>query len=87
MSVNDMNSMGLTALHAAANRPGSDPIIKYLVEKGAKIDIWNQKNKYGWTPLVIAEGVQRVNNIRPSPVTAAAIRAAMAAASLRGRQQ
>jgi uncharacterized protein len=54
MSVNDMNSMGLTALHAAANRPGSDPIIKYLVEKGAKLDV---KDNEGRTPLAWAEGV------------------------------
>ena len=54
MSVNDMNSMGLTALHAAANRPGSDPIIKWLVEKGAKLGV---KDNEGRTPLAWAEGV------------------------------
>jgi len=54
MSIHDMNSMGLTALHAAANRPGSDPIIKYLVEKGAKLDV---KDNEGRTPLTWAEGV------------------------------
>jgi len=54
MSVNDANSMGLTALHAAANRPGSDPIIKWLVEKGAKLDV---KDNEGRTPLAWAEGV------------------------------
>jgi ankyrin repeat protein len=54
MSINDMNSMGLTALHAAANRPGSDPIIKWLVEKGAKLDV---KDNEGRTPLTWAEGV------------------------------
>ena len=54
MSINDANSMGLTALHAAANRPGSDPIIKFLVEKGAKLDA---KDAEGRTPLIWAEGV------------------------------
>jgi ankyrin repeat protein len=54
MSIHDMNSMGLTALHAAANRPGSDPIIKFLVEKGAKLDV---KDNEGRTPLSWAEGV------------------------------
>jgi uncharacterized protein len=54
MNVNDTNSMGLTALHAAANRPGSDPIIKFLVEKGAKLDV---KDNEGRTPLTWAEGV------------------------------
>jgi len=54
MSIHDRNSMGLTALHAAANRPGSDPIIKFLVEKGAKLDV---KDNEGRTPLAWAEGV------------------------------
>lgn len=54
MSIHDMNSMGLTALHAAANRPGSDPIIKFLVEKGARLDV---KDNEGRTPLTWAEGV------------------------------
>ena len=54
LSVNDANSMGLTALHAAANRPGSDPIIQFLVDKGAKLDV---KDNEGRTPLNWAEGV------------------------------
>jgi ankyrin repeat protein len=37
MNVNAVNSMGLTALHGAANR-GSDDIIRFLVDKGAKLD-------------------------------------------------
>jgi len=54
LSVNDVNSMGLTALHAAANRPGSDPIIQWLVDHGAKMDV---KDKEGRTPMTWAEGV------------------------------
>ncbi len=53
MDVNAINSMGLTALHGAANR-GSDDIIRFLVEKGAKLDV---KDKEGRTPLTWAEGV------------------------------
>ena len=53
MNVNDTNSMGLTAIDGAANR-GSDEIIKFLVEKGAKLDV---KDKEGRTPLNWAEGV------------------------------
>ena len=53
MDVNAVNSMGLTALHGAANR-GSDDIIRFLVEKGAKLDA---KDKEGRTPLTWAEGV------------------------------
>ena len=53
MDVNAVNSMGLTALHGAANR-GSDDIIRFLVDKGAKLDV---KDKEGRTPLMWAEGV------------------------------
>jgi ankyrin repeat protein len=53
LDVNAVNSMGLTAMHGAANR-GSDDIIKFLVEKGARVDV---KDKEGRTPLTWAEGV------------------------------
>jgi ankyrin repeat protein len=53
MDVNAVNSMGLAAIHGAANR-GSDDIIKFLVEKGAKLDI---ADKEGRTPLTWANGV------------------------------
>ncbi|HVH28006.1 MAG TPA: ankyrin repeat domain-containing protein [Vicinamibacterales bacterium] len=53
MDVNAVNSMGLTALHGAANR-GSDDIIRFLLDKGAKLDV---KDKEGRTPLTWAEGV------------------------------
>ena len=53
MDVNAVNSMGLTAVHGAANR-GSDDIIQFLVGKGAKLDV---KDKEGRTPLTWAEGV------------------------------
>src|SRR5690606_8710991 len=36
--INATNSMGLTAVHGAANR-GSDEIIKYLAANGAKLDV------------------------------------------------
>jgi ankyrin repeat protein len=53
MSVNDANSMGITAVMGAANR-GSDEIIEYLVSKGARLDV---KDNEGRTPLNWAEGV------------------------------
>jgi ankyrin repeat protein len=43
MDVNQKNSMGITALHGAANR-GSDDIIRYLVEQGA--DLTAQDNEH-----------------------------------------
>jgi ankyrin repeat protein len=43
MDVNQKNSMGITALHGAANR-GSDDIIRYLVAEGA--DLTAQDNEH-----------------------------------------
>lgn len=53
LSVNDVNSMGITAVMGAANR-GSDDIIEFLAEKGARLDV---KDNEGRTPLTWAEGV------------------------------
>ena len=53
MDVNHTNSMGLAAVHGAANR-GSNDIIELLVENGARLDI--QDNE-GRTPLDWAKGV------------------------------
>ena len=53
MDVNAVNSMGLTALHGAANR-GSDEIIRYLVQQGARLDV---KDAEGRSPMTWAEGV------------------------------
>jgi ankyrin repeat protein len=53
MDVNAVNSMGLTAVHGAANR-GSDDIIRYLTTRGARLDV---KDKEGRTPLAWAGGV------------------------------
>jgi uncharacterized protein len=51
--VNAVNAMGLTALHGAANR-GSNDIIRFLVEKGARLDV---ADKQGRTALTWAQGV------------------------------
>jgi ankyrin repeat protein len=53
LSVNDANSMGITAVMGAANR-GSDEILEWLVSKGARLDV---KDNEGRTPLNWAEGV------------------------------
>lgn len=51
--VNAVNSMGLQAIHGAANR-GSDEIIRFLAAHGASLD---RADKEGRTPLVWAQGV------------------------------
>jgi uncharacterized protein len=44
MPVNQANSMGVTALHGAANR-GSDAIIRFLVEKGADLTAQDKQHR------------------------------------------
>jgi ankyrin repeat protein len=73
---NDLNAVdknGETAMHGAAYKHVPS-VVHYLAEKGARADVWNRPNSKGWTPLKIAEGVQRGMNIVSSPVTATAIR-------------
>src|SRR5713101_1076408 len=72
---NDLNAVdknGETVMHGAAYKH-VPTVVQFLAEKGARMDVWNQQNKKGWTPLKIAEGVQRGMNIVSSPPTAAAI--------------
>jgi len=70
MDVNAVNSMGLTALHGAANR-GSDDIIRFLVERGAKLDA---RDSEGRTPLTWAGGVFLATHpAKPKPASMALI--------------
>lgn len=76
MDVNASNSMGLTAIDGAANR-GSNEIIKYLVSKGAKLDV---KDKEGRTPMNWAEGVFLATHpAEPKPASMALIKTLMEA--------
>jgi uncharacterized protein len=52
LDLSQTNNKGETVLHGAANR-GSDLLVKFLVEHGAKLDA---KSKPGFTPLDIALG-------------------------------
>ncbi len=63
-------------MHGAALKHAPS-VVRYLAERGARMDVWNRPDKRGWTPLKIAEGVQRGMNIISSPVTEAAIREVM----------
>jgi hypothetical protein len=55
--------------------------VKLLVARGARIDVWNKPNRFGWTPLAIAVGY-RFGNFKPSAETEAAIRQVMLAAGV-----
>jgi ankyrin repeat protein len=78
--VDAVDANGETAMHGAAlkNLP---KVVEFLADKGAKIEIWNRTNKYGWTPLMIAEG-HRPGNFKPSFETTAALHRVMLAAGI-----
>lgn len=69
--VNAVDANGETAMHGAAlkNLP---KVIQFLADNGARVEVWNRKNKYGWTPLSIAEG-HRPGNFKPSAETVAVL--------------
>ena len=78
--INAVDKNGETAMHGAAYR-NSPEAVKFLAAKGAKIEIWNREDKFGWIPLAIAAGY-RFGNFKPSPPTEAAIREVMIAAGV-----
>ena len=78
--VNAVDANGETAMHGAAYK-NLPKVAQLLADQGAKIEIWNRKNNYGWTPLLIAEG-HRPGNFKPSFETIAALRRVMLAAGL-----
>lgn len=79
--INAVDANGETAMHGAAYKYFAR-VAHYLAAHGAKVEVWNRKNKLGWTPLRIAEGVHRTGNFRSSAETAAAIRKAMITAGV-----
>lgn len=78
--INAVDANGETAMHGAAlkNLP---KVVQFLADRGAKIAVWNRENKYGWTPLLLAEGY-RPGNFKPSFETTAAIQKVMRAAGV-----
>jgi ankyrin repeat protein len=57
-NINAATSKGYTALHGAAYR-GSDEIVQFLMQKGAKLDA---KDSEGRTPMTLAEGAYLAGN-------------------------
>jgi uncharacterized protein len=78
--INAVDNNGETAMHGAAlkNLP---KVVQFLADNGAKIETWNKKNRYGWTPLLIAEGY-RPGNFKPSFETIDALHKVMLAAGV-----
>lgn len=74
-SATDVDKNGETALHGAIYRAGSIAVARFLIEKGASLDVRNNK---GWTPLTVADGVEYTPNVlKRYPETAAFLRQVM----------
>ena len=78
--VNAVDKNGETAMHGAAYK-SLPKMVQFLADHGAKPEVWNQKNKSGWTPVLIAEGF-RPGNFKPSHETLAALHTVMRTANL-----
>jgi ankyrin repeat protein len=78
--INAVDNNGETAMHAAAYK-NLPKVVKYLAGRGARIDLWNRPNKFGWSPLAIAAGY-RFGNFKPSAETESAVREVMIAAGV-----
>jgi ankyrin repeat protein len=78
--INAVDENGNSAMHGAAYKSWTK-LVKHLSKHGADVQIWNQKNKRRWTPLLIAEG-HRPGNFRPSAETIVAVHQAMRAAGV-----
>ena len=79
--VNAVDKNGETVMHGAAYKQ-VPAAVRLLAQRGAKVELWNQKNRKGWTPLKITQGVHRGMNIQKSPATEAAVREVMTAAGV-----
>jgi uncharacterized protein len=78
--INARDDSGDTPMHGAAY--GAYPaVVKLLAERGADPQIWKEKNKFGRTPLFIAEGYQG-RLPRPDVPTIEAVTKLMLAAGL-----
>jgi ankyrin repeat protein len=81
--VNAVDQNGETAMHGAASKHVPS-VVRFLADAGAKADVYNHKDKEGFTPLEITQGVARGMSIIRSTATEAAIREAMSRSSAPG---
>ena len=79
--INAVDNNGETAMHGAAYK-NLPKVVEFLASQHANITVWNRKNKFGWTPLTIAQG-HRFGNFKPSPDTVAAFERVMTAAGIK----
>ena len=72
-TMGDVRWAGSTALHGAALL-GQESIIRFLLEKGARLDA---RNKAGWTPLMVTQGMLVAANARFYPKAEALLKQLM----------
>ena len=71
--VNALSTENETVLHGAVYL-GDIPVVEYLVERGATLDVQNER---GWTPLNIANGVAYAEFYKEYPEVAVVLRELM----------
>jgi ankyrin repeat protein len=78
--VNTIDKNGETALHGAIYRGGNIAAIRFLADRGAKLDVVNSK---GWAPITVADGVEYTPDVlKRYPEAAALLRSLLAARGL-----
>ena len=85
LDIDAVDQKGETAMHGAAYKH-LPRVVRQLSDAGADIDVWNQPNDRGATPLGIAVGMHRGMNILSSPVTADAVRDILRSAGIEPTQ-
>ena len=83
LGVGDPRWDGMTALHGAVicNQPS---ILQFLVDRGADV---SAKNRLGWTPLTITNGIFMANSKKEFPVAREILKKAMAQKGLLAANQ
>lgn len=78
--INAIDANGETAMHGAAlkNLPR---VVEFLAAHGARVEVWNRRNRFGSTPLMLAQGY-RPGNFKPSAETVAALERVLLAAGV-----